>query len=52
MNGVHYFDVIFSADDDRQWPGRLALRRTARGLALSEIAGRNTRSWSLVRCPR
>lgn len=47
---IHYFDVIFSADGDRQWEGRLALRRAGDRLAVTAITHGRTRSWSYIRC--
>jgi hypothetical protein len=50
--GIHYFDVIFSADGDRQWEGRLALRRVGDRLAVTAIGDGRTQSRSYIRCRR
>ncbi len=50
LRGIHYFDVVFSADGDRQWEGRLALRLRGNGLAVTTTSRGRTRSASYVRC--
>jgi hypothetical protein len=50
LRGIHYFDVVFSADGDRQWQGRLAMRLRGNALAVSTTSRGRTRSTSYVRC--
>lgn len=50
VGGIQYFDVVFSADGDRQWAGRLALRLRGNVLAISAITRGRTRSANYVRC--
>ena len=52
VRGIHYFDVVFSADGDRQWHGRLALRLRPNNLAVSTTSRGRTRSTTFVRCAR
>ncbi len=50
LRGIHYFDVVFSADGDRQWEGRLAMRLRPNALTVSTTSRGRTRSTSYVRC--